>query len=71
MEFNVFAANRTEESVAYDLALTLAAKDPAISTPGALIQRIADLLPACRDAAKKKYETEAPKPPKKIDFKWP
>lgn len=70
MKINVFKGDRTEESVAYDLALTLAAKDPEITTPKALIQRIADLLPACRDAAKEKYKTEAPKPPKKIDFRW-
>jgi len=62
MAFNVFSGGRTEESVAYDLALTLASKDPAIITPEELIQRIADLLPVCRDAANKKYKDEAPKP---------
>ncbi|HFG0871702.1 TPA: hypothetical protein ACGE0M_002767 [Salmonella enterica] len=62
MAFNVFSGGRTEESVAYDLALNLAAKDPEITTPDALIQRIADLLPACRDAANKKHKDESPNP---------
>jgi hypothetical protein len=47
---NVFAGKRTEESVAYDLALALAVKDPSANTPQALIERIADLLPACRSS---------------------
>ena len=62
MAFNVFAANRREESVAYDLALVIASKDPEVKTPEDLIQRIADLLPACRDAAIEKYKLEAPQP---------
>lgn len=60
MAMNVFAGNRTEESVAYDLALILAAKSPKITTPEALIQYLADVLPVCRDAAAKKYEFEKP-----------
>lgn len=70
MSQKIFSAGRTIESVAYDMALALAAKDPSITTPEALIQRIADFLPACRDAAKEKYKTEAPEPPKPIKFKW-
>lgn len=62
MALNVFAGNRTEESVAYDLALALATKDSSANTPEALIQRIADVLPACREAAKEKYMAEAPQP---------
>ena len=62
MSMNVFAGKRTEESVAYDLALALAVKDPSANTPEALIERIADLLPACGEAAKDKYKAEAPTP---------
>lgn len=62
MAFNVFTGDRNQESVAYDLALALAVKDASIKTPEALIQRIADLLPLCRDAAKEKYKSEAPEP---------
>lgn len=62
MSMNVFAGKRTDESVAYDLALALAAKDPSTNTPEALIARIADLLPACREAAKEKYKAESPTP---------
>ena len=60
MSANVFSGGRTKESVAYDMALSLAAKDPAITTPAALIQRIADILPVCREAADKKYSEEIP-----------
>ncbi|EOE2717234.1 hypothetical protein ACKDBV_004143 [Klebsiella oxytoca] len=60
MKANVFKGDRTKESVAYDLALALAAKDPAITTPEALLQRIADILPVCREAADKKYADEIP-----------
>lgn len=60
MKANVFKGDRTKESVAYDLALALASKDPAITTPDALIQRIADILPVCRDAVDKKYSDEIP-----------
>lgn len=60
MTANVFKGDRTKESVAYDMALSLAAKDPTITTPESLIQRIADILPACRDAADKKYSDEIP-----------
>ncbi|MBI0677226.1 hypothetical protein HCH73_09320 [Citrobacter koseri] len=62
MEINVFRGDRTKESVAYDLALALAAKDPDITTPSALIQRIADILPLCREAADKRYAEEIPPP---------
>ncbi|EMW2191462.1 hypothetical protein [Enterobacter hormaechei] len=62
MEINVFRGDRTKESVAYDLALALAAKDPAITTPSALIQRIADILPLCREAANKRHGEEVPPP---------
>ncbi|HCD6065357.1 TPA: hypothetical protein NDT40_002806 [Klebsiella oxytoca] len=62
MEINVFKGDRTKESVAYDLALALAAKDPEITTPERLIQRIADILPLCREAAEKKYKDEVPAP---------
>ncbi|HFJ3402236.1 TPA: hypothetical protein ACGUJL_004608 [Salmonella enterica] len=62
MAFNVFSGGRSKESVAYDLAITLAAKDPAITTPESFIQRVADLLPACREAASKKYKDEEPTP---------
>jgi hypothetical protein len=60
MAFNVFREGRTKESVAYDLALTLAAKDSSITTPEALIQRIADLLPECRKATDEKRSEEEP-----------
>lgn len=60
MSANVFSGGRTKEAVAYDIALALAAKDPAITTPAALIQRIADILPACREAVGKKYSDEIP-----------
>lgn len=60
MKINVFKGDRTKESVAYDLALALAAKDPAITTPGALIQRIADILPLCRESAEKLHAEEVP-----------
>ncbi|EBP0013210.1 hypothetical protein HX37_20975 [Salmonella enterica] len=60
MTFNVFAANRTEESVAYDMALAIASKEPDVTTPESLIERIADLLPACREAAIEKYKSEDP-----------
>lgn len=62
MEINVFKGDRSKESVAYDLALALATKDPAITTPDALIQRIADILPLCRESADKKYVEEVPPP---------
>ncbi|EAA4082223.1 hypothetical protein DO628_09765 [Salmonella enterica subsp. salamae] len=62
MAFNVFAGGRKKESVAYDLAVNLAAKDPAITTPESFIQRVADLLPACREAVSKKYKDESPTP---------
>lgn len=62
MSFNVFKGDRNQESVAYDLALALAAKDPEIKTPEKLLQRVADILPLCREAAEKKYRDEAPKP---------
>lgn len=60
MSFNVFREGRTKESVAYDLALTLAAKDRSITTPEALIQRIADLLPECRKVTDEKRSEEEP-----------
>ena len=60
MKANVFKGDRTKETVAYDLALALASKDPAITTPDSLIQRIADILPVCRDAVDKKYSDEIP-----------
>lgn len=60
MESSIFTGGRTQESVAYDLALAIAAKDPEISTPEALIQRIAEILPACRSAAEKRWEKENP-----------
>lgn len=62
MAMNVFSGDRTQESVAYDLALALAAKDPAITTPEALIQRVADLLPVCREVTNERYKGEAPRP---------
>ncbi|NUU68470.1 hypothetical protein HQN64_20505 [Enterobacteriaceae bacterium BIT-l23] len=60
MSANVFTGGRTTESVAYDLALSLAAKDPSITTPEAMIRRISDLLPLCREVAEKKHRQESP-----------
>lgn len=62
MSANVFSGGRNKESVAYDMALALAAKDPAITNPEALIQRIADILPLCREVAESKYSEEIPPP---------
>ncbi|PPS58846.1 hypothetical protein [Pantoea eucrina] len=62
MAANIFKGDRKKESVAYDLALALAAKDPAANTPGALIDRIAELLPECREVVDKKYSDEIPPP---------
>lgn len=60
MAMNVFTGGRNQESVAYDLALALATRDTSLKGPEELLQRIADLLPACRDATKEKYKKEAP-----------
>nr|WP_237764899.1 hypothetical protein [Enterobacter hormaechei] len=57
---NVFQEGRTVESVAYDLALTLAAKDPSVTSPDSLLKRISDLLPECREVTKKLYSAEQP-----------
>ncbi|EOI8228354.1 hypothetical protein FMK81_12785 [Klebsiella oxytoca] len=62
MSYNVFSGGRTKESVAYDLALALAAKELSSSTPGALIERIADLLPECRSVAESKFNAEVLSP---------
>lgn len=47
MTNNLFVDNRTVESIAWDLALTLASKDPLATTPEALLQKIELLLPEC------------------------
>lgn len=70
MALNVFADNRTEESVAYDLALILAAKDPDLTTPESIIQRISELLPSCRNVAKARLSAENPPPSGKVDVSW-
>jgi|GEM_PF-1033500 hypothetical protein len=70
MALNVFTGGRTEESVAYDLAQALALKDTTITTPEELIQRIANLLPAYREAAKAQYSSENPPPSGKVDVNW-
>ncbi|AVY99324.1 hypothetical protein DAI21_17535 [Lelliottia sp. WB101] len=69
MAFNVFQDKRNQESVAYDLALALAAKDPAITSPEALIKRVSELLPDCRSAAEAQYNSERPEP-FDIPIKW-
>ncbi|KAB8312965.1 hypothetical protein EH228_04620 [Erwinia endophytica] len=68
MSANVFAGDRNIESVAYDLALALASGDQSIITPEKLIQRIADILPSCREVAKKKFNEENPEPKGKVFF---
>lgn len=69
MAFNVFQDKRNQESVAYDLALALAVKDPAITSPEALIKRVSELLPDCRSAAEAQYNSERPEP-FDIPIKW-
>lgn len=58
MSKNVFAGKRTVESVAYDMALALATRDPNVVTPNGLLQRIDDLLPECRALATAKWKQE-------------
>ncbi|MDH0357064.1 hypothetical protein [Morganella sp. GD04133] len=62
MTFNVFKGGRDAESVAYDLALALASKDPGVKSPQDMIKMVAELLPACRDVAEKTRKDETPKP---------
>lgn len=62
MSFNIFIGGRNQESVAYDLALSLATKDKQVTTPEELIQKIAELLPLCREAAEQRYKSEKKKP---------
>lgn len=47
MSDNLFNSGRTVDSVAYDLALALASKDPSINTPDALLEKVESLLPEC------------------------
>ena len=58
MTKNVFAGKRTVESVAYDMALALASRDPMVVTPNGLLQRIEALLPECRNLATSKLKQE-------------
>lgn len=62
MAFNVFKDDRGNESVAYDLALALATKDPDVKSPQDMILMIAELLPACREVADKLQKDEQPEP---------
>ncbi len=63
MTQKVISAGRTIESVAYDLALALATKEPEINSPYVLVKRIADLMPECVKATKQQYSDENPIPP--------
>lgn len=62
MAMNIFAGDRTAEKVAYDIALALAAKDPQLTTPEMMMDKIAEILPSCRELAKERRAAELPKP---------
>lgn len=60
MSQKIFSAGRTVESVAYDIALALAAKDASLQTPVDMIERIEAVLPECFEKAKEVYDKEHP-----------
>lgn len=59
MSIKIFNSSRTVDSIAWDLALTLSAKDQEASTPDALLQKITSLLPSCHESANKLFNEES------------
>ncbi|CZW09904.1 hypothetical protein [Enterobacter hormaechei] len=60
MSQKIFSAGRTIESVAYDIALALAAKDDSLNTAKEIIDRVESVMPACLQEAKAQYDKEHP-----------
>ncbi len=56
----IFSGGRTIDSVAWDLALNLAARDTSIKTPEELLEKIAELLPECVQVAETRKSVENP-----------
>ena len=62
MSDKIFTKGRTVDSFAYDLALTLASKQPGTDSPYELARAVKRLLPDCFETAKEIYDEESPKP---------
>lgn len=62
MSNKIISSGRTIDSVAYDLALVIASRDPSVSTPEALLAKITELLPECIKLVSAKASEEKPPP---------
>lgn len=60
MSQKIFSSGRTVDSVAYDIALALATKDPSLNTAKEMLARIESVMPACIDEACEQYKKEHP-----------
>lgn len=60
MSKKLISDERTIQSVAYDLALAIATKDPTTTTPELLLAKIEALLPECSTLVAAKFSEENP-----------
>ncbi|EMG7888340.1 hypothetical protein V5L74_002078 [Enterobacter hormaechei] len=70
MSEKLFKGGRKPESVAYDMALAMASRDPDTLSAYDLLRRIKQYYPDCLEAAKELHEQETEKP-FPIDIKFP
>ena len=47
MKFKLISGNRTIDSVAYDLALSIASKETSTTTPALVLAKVMELMPEC------------------------
>lgn len=59
MEFKLISGNRTIDSVAYDLALSIASKETSITTPALMLARVMELMPECIKLVSEKASEES------------
>lgn len=62
MEFKLISGDRTIDSIAYDLAFSIASQDASTTTPALMLARVMELMPDCvRLVSEKAAEESKPK----------
>ncbi|AKZ85330.1 Uncharacterised protein [Enterobacter hormaechei] len=59
MKFKLISGNRTIDSVAYDLALSIASKETSTTTPALVLAKVMELMPECIKLVSEKASEES------------
>ncbi|WOR57248.1 hypothetical protein [Citrobacter freundii] len=59
MKFKLISGNRTIDSVAYDLALSIASKETSTTTPALVLAKVMERMPECIKLVSEKASEES------------